>query len=83
MFESIFNILAAIFVDLPKAFLYLLVTGGIAYIIALILIGFPVSIWEAITKKKANSEKEDRIIRIIAICLFILLMLMLLLKEVL
>lgn len=81
MLESIFNILEALFMDLPKVFLYLLMYGGIAYCVPLVIIGFPVTIWEAITKKKANEEIESKIIRIVAICLFIVQVLWLLLKK--
>ena len=81
MLESIFNILGALFVDLPRAFLYLLICGGMAYCVSLVLIGFPVSIWEAITKKKVNNEIENKIIRIVAICLFIVLFIALFSKD--
>lgn len=79
--ESIFNILGALFVDLPKVFLYLLMCGGIAYCASLVLIGFPVSIWEEITKKKVNGKIENKIIRIVAICLFVVLIIAFFIKD--
>lgn len=81
MLESILNIFFAIFVDLPEVFLYLLVYGGAAYMVSLIVIGFPVSIWESITKKKVNDDIESKIIRIVAICLFALLLLTTFIQE--
>ncbi len=81
MLESILNILEAIFLDLPNVFLYLLVYGGTAYIVSLIVIGFPVTIWESITKKKVNDKIESRIIRIVAICLFIAIFIRLLYEK--
>lgn len=73
MLESIFNILGALFIDLPKLFFYVLICGAVAYgtsIFLLCLIGL---IWESITKKKINDEIESKITRIITICLFIVL----------
>lgn len=45
------------------------------YCAAMILIGFPCSVWEAITKKKINDDIRDKIIKIVTICLSIILIL--------
>lgn len=46
-----------------------------AYCGAMILIGFPCSIWKAITKKKVNDDIQDKIIKIATIFLSIILIL--------
>lgn len=56
--------------------LYKIVTiallGVVAYCISLFVIGFSISLWEAITKKEAPQDKQDKVIRIVALCLFII-----------
>ncbi len=62
-------------------FIYCLLSVGIAYCMALILIGFPCSIWEAITKKSVNDDIQDKIIRIVTVCLSIILILRLIYEQ--
>ena len=45
----------------------------IGYVLATILIGFPCSVWEAVTKKEMDYDKKQKVIYFLAICLDILL----------
>ena len=69
-------------VDIPLTIFYVAIIAFIGYCASLFLISFPCSIWEAIKKKKVNSEKQDKVIRIVAICLFVILSLRLLYEQV-
>lgn len=68
--DYIFNI--KVF-DLPLLIAYLGVSAIVGYCASLILIGFPCSIYKSITKKEINDEIENKVIRIVAICLVIVL----------
>lgn len=50
--------------DLPRLIVYLGVSAGIGYCLSLIVIGFPCSIYEEVTKKKIKAGLEDKLIRI-------------------
>ena len=51
---------------------------GLAYCISLFLIGFPVAIWEWITKRKVNEEQEEKVIKWATIILSIVFVIRLL-----
>lgn len=59
--------------DVPALIAYLAVSAGMGYCAALILIGFPCTIYESITKKKINDDIENKVIKIVAICFVIIL----------
>lgn len=69
-------------VDIPLTIFYVAVIALIGYCTSMLLIGFPCSIWEAITKKKVKPEKQDKVIRIVAICLFVIFLLRFLYEQV-
>lgn len=54
--------------DVPYLVASLAIGALIGYCASLIVIGFPCSIFEAITKKKINDEVKNKIIKIVAIC---------------
>ena len=64
--ESITSIFEA-----PYQLLYLLVLVCFSYCAALILIGFPCSIWESITKKKVNEDIEKKVITVATVIIVI------------
>ena len=64
-FTHIFNLKI---VDIPLHIAYLAISGLCGYCSAMILIGFPVSVWEHFTKKKVREDIESKLIKIIAIC---------------
>lgn len=72
MLFYIFNIRIA---DIPLHIAYLGMIVCLGYCGALILIGLPCSIWEEITHKKVDHEKEKKIIFRVAICLDVILLL--------
>lgn len=88
MIENIFDIISRIFdylldlkiIDIPLHIAYFGVTIGLAYCVATIVVSFPCSLWEAITKKKLNDDKQDKVIHIFTV-LFAIIMLMVLLNE--
>lgn len=55
----------------PYKILYLIVFIGIFYCAALIVVGVPTSIWEAITKKKVKEDIEKKIVIAVTILLII------------
>lgn len=55
----------------PYQLLYILVLVGFSYCAALILIGFPVSIWEHFAKKKVNEEIEKKVIKVATVIIII------------
>lgn len=59
--------------DVPLLVAYLGISAGTGYCASLILIGFPCSAYEAITKKKINKDIENKAIKIVAICFVIVL----------
>lgn len=71
--DYVFNLRIA---DIPYFLFIIGISGGIGYCLSLIIIGFPCSIWEAITKKKISDEKQDKVIKIVAICLFTIILLL-------
>lgn len=76
-FEIVMDIIFFLY-EAPYRILYLIVFIGLCYCVAMILVGFPCSIWEAITKKKIPNKIQDKIILAITICLVIVLLLNLL-----
>lgn len=52
---------------------YSLLYCGIGYILALIFVGFPCTIYESITKKKIDEEKEKKITKIAWVCFSVIL----------
>ena len=47
------------------------VIAGISYCVTMLLIGLPVTLWERFTKKKVNSNIEDKVIKIATIIIAI------------
>ena len=76
-FKVIWDMLGYIFsiprTELPYHIAMIAVCFGIAYCASLVLIGFPCSIWEAITKKAVNTDKQDNVIKVVSIVLSVLL----------
>ena len=68
--------------DLPYHIAMVGVSVMVGYISALILIGFPVSVWEYLTKKKVPDEMERKITSIFALCLSITMLLCILYEKV-
>lgn len=58
-------------IDLPLLIAYFGISVLVGYCASMILIGFPCSIYKSITKKEVNEEIENKVIRIVAICLVI------------
>ena len=80
--EKIYNVLNIIsdmfscileikLVELPQLIALIGVSGMVGYCVSMFLVGFPCSVWEAITKKKINEDIQNKIICIFAICLSI------------
>lgn len=61
-------------IDLPDLIVDVGLSALVGYCAAMILIAFPVAVYETITKKNVNDEIEDKIIKIVAICFFIILL---------
>lgn len=79
IFDYIFDLRIT---DIPRIIAYIGASALIGYCTSLILIGFPCSVWEALTKKKVNDEMQKKVIRIVAIILFVLLLLQFLNEQV-
>lgn len=79
--DVIYRILDIRIIDIPLIIAYVGVIAMIGYIASLIIIGFPCTIIEAITKKKIPDEIQNKIIRIVAICLDVILAIMLLMEK--
>ena len=62
-------------VDVPLLIFYVGLCGMFGYCVSMIIIGFPCSVWEAVTKKKIPDEKQDKVIKILSICLFVIFLL--------
>ena len=58
------------------------VCGVSGYIVAMILIGLPVSLWEHFSKRKAPREKENKVIAIVAVCLAVAMFLRIIYEKV-
>ncbi len=75
VFNVVSNMLSFIFdirlFDVPLYLFYIGISCMIGYCISMFLIGFPCSIWEAITKKKVNEEGREKIVFILTVCLSI------------
>lgn len=81
--NDMFSYLLSIEVSqLPYHIAMIGVSAMMSYIAALVVIGFPCSVWEAITKQKIKDEVEDRITRFATILITILLILLLLYDKV-
>ena len=65
--EALRYILSIELVEIPFHIAAVAVAGIVGYTAAMLLIGFPVSIWEHFSKKKVNSEKEKKVIRLVTI----------------
>ena len=61
--------------ELPKNLLFIGVIIGIGYCAALIVIGFPCSIIEAIIKRKLNEGVVSKIITVVSVCFIIVFLL--------
>lgn len=61
---------------------YLGIIAMYSYCVAMILIGFPCSIWEAITKRKVNRDAQQNVISKVAIIIGISLVFRLLYEKV-
>ena len=62
-------------VDIPLTIAYIGVIALMGYITSMIIIGFPCSIIESITKKKPFTfERENKIIRIVSICIDVIIL---------
>ncbi len=74
-FEIVKDIWSYIFdlriVDIPYHIALCAVSVLFGYTAAMILIGFPVSVWEHFTKKKARADIEGKVITVVAVCLSI------------
>lgn len=57
--------------DAPNKILILGVMIAVFYCASMIIVGFPTSIWEAVTKKKANEALEKKVIIAVTILLII------------
>ena len=81
--EKLFWFLGILLNDLPRLLFYIGIAGGAAYCVTLMTVGFAMAIWEAIRKKNINDDLKDRIIRIVTICLFIVICVLLFYQKVL
>jgi hypothetical protein len=61
--------------DIPYLIFTIGISGVIGYIVSMIIVGVPCAIWEAVTKKKTQDEKQEKVIKIIAICLSVIFLL--------
>ena len=77
IFEFVWDMLSYILSielsQIPLHIAYVAIIGLVSYCGSMILISFPCSVYESITKKKINDDIQDKIIRIVAICLGIVL----------
>lgn len=73
VFEVVLTIITYIFnvklFDIPIHIMYALVSGLIGYCTAMILIGFPITIWEHFAKVKVREDIQNKIIGFVAICI--------------
>lgn len=73
VFEVVSTIITYIFnvklFDIPIHFMYALVSGVIGFCTAMILIGFPITIWEHFTKVKVREDIQNKIVGFVAICI--------------
>ena len=67
--------------DVPLLLLYVLVIFGIGYFASEVLIGFPWTLVEEITKKKINHELQNKIIELATICFGIIIIFILFAEE--
>lgn len=87
--ESIFTVLSDILeylvnlriVDIPRIIAYTGVLAVFSYCAAMIVVGFPVAIYKDLAKKEVNSEKEDKVIKYVAICFFVIFSIVLLYEQ--
>ena len=77
--EYLFNLKI---VDIPRILAYTGILACGSYMAALIIIGFPCSIYKDLTKKEINDEKEEKVTKYVAVCLFVVFSLGLLYEEV-
>lgn len=70
MFCYIFNLRIS---DIPLHIAYVGVIAVIGYCVSMMIIGIPCAIYESIKKKHITDEIQDKIIRIVAICLDVIL----------
>ena len=82
LLEIVFKAIGYIFeirlFDIPRLIFYVGVAALISYATAMIFIGFPITFYEHFSKKKVNSDKEDKVIKIVTIiltCFFTLVVL--------
>lgn len=81
VFKALGNVFTIRLIDVPILIAYIGVIGGISYCAAMILIGLPVALWEHFTKKKVNSDIEDKVIKTVAIILAIVCILVVLYQK--
>lgn len=85
-FEIIGNMISYVFdlkiVDIPEVIAYLGLSGLFGYCAAMIIIGFPVTVWEYFTKKKVRQETESKAIATTSVFLAVAMILRLLYEQV-
>ena len=74
-FDIIGYLLNIKLMDIPRHLAFFGISCGFGYCAALFVIGFPVSLWEAFTKKQVDKDKEDIVIRYTAILFSVALVL--------
>ena len=68
--------------EVPYHIAIVAVSAGVAYCASMVLIGFPVAIWESLSKKKVNAEKEAKVIKAVTILFAVLFIYRLLYEKV-
>lgn len=72
IFEALKSLVQYIFdirwYEIPKNILFLGLLIGMSYCAALIVISFPVSVWEHFAKKKARKDIESKVIAVVTAC---------------
>lgn len=82
MIESLFEVIGAIFIDLPHLILSIAVVFMVGYAIATFLVYFPMSVWEHFSKKEIREDIKDKMGKVSTICISIVLFLVTIYQEV-
>jgi hypothetical protein len=84
--ETIFDMISYIFsiqvYEIPLHIGYFGIICLIGYCSSMILIGFPCTIWEELTKRKINYDAQEKVIFVFAVCVDVLLVLCFLYQKV-
>ena len=82
MIERLFEVLFAIFIDLPYLLFSIAAIFIVGYGITGFFVYFPMSVWEHFSKKEIREDIKDKIGKVSTICISIVLFLVTIYQEV-